>query len=93
MAAADYAVPAQAKHVFEKGILAHPRIRMHLPAGADAAAKRVTFEGSAAPSLPINWRLAESIAALKAYEATVLNVLLQHKYGIAPARVEINTYA
>jgi hypothetical protein len=41
--------------------------------------------------MPINWRFAESISALKGLEATILNVLLARKYGIEPQEVVINT--
>ena len=87
-----YSVPSQADLVFKQGILANPLVRKNLPEEADAAASKISFEGSDSPSLPINWRFAESIAALKACEATVLNVLLHKKYGIEPAQVKINTY-
>ncbi|PSR99243.1 CoA-transferase family III domain-containing protein [Coniella lustricola] len=88
---ADYSVPAEAKRVFENGILHNPLVQRYLPAEAAEAAKHITFEGSDKPSLPINWRFAESISALKAYEATVLNVLLQRKYGVDPVQIKINT--
>ena len=73
----DYSVPAEARRVLEKGILENPLIQPHLPQGAVEAAQHVTFDGSHEPSLPVNWRFAESISALKAYEATVLSVLMQ----------------
>ena len=66
----DYSVPAEARRVLEEGILENPLIRRHLPRGAVKAAQHVAFDGSHEPSLPVNWRLAESISALKAYEAT-----------------------
>lgn len=92
MASEIYSVPSQADLVFKQGILANPLVRKNLPEEADAAAGKITFEGSDCPSLPVNWRFAESISALKACEATILNVLLQKKYGIEPAQVKINTY-
>lgn len=92
MTSDGYSVPAQASVVFNKEILANPLVRKNLPDGADAAASKISFEGSDSPSLPINWRFAESISALKAYEATILNVIVQRKYGIEHPRVQINTY-
>ncbi|RFU80005.1 transferase family III [Trichoderma arundinaceum] len=53
--------------------------------------KNVFYEGTAKPSIPINWRLAESTAALKALEATAVNVLLKRKYNVSPQNVIINT--
>lgn len=92
-AAARYSVPEQADSLFRAGVLGNPLIAKNLPAGAVEASKSIRFEGSDEPSLPVNWRFAESIAALKAYEATVVNVLLQRKYGVErPAEVVINTY-
>lgn len=74
------------------GILDNPLVQKDLPAEAVEFASYVSFDGSDAPSLPINWKFAESISALKAYEATILNVLLTRKYGIGPAKININTY-
>ena len=88
----DYSVPAEARRVLEKGILGNPLIQPHLPRGAAEAAQHIVFDGSHEPSLPVNWRFAESISALKAYEATVLSVLLQRKYGVGPVKIQINTY-
>ncbi|KAK8127392.1 hypothetical protein PG984_008500 [Apiospora sp. TS-2023a] len=87
-----YSVPKEADSLFRAGVLGNPLIAKNLPAGADEASKSIRFEGSDEPSLAVNWRFAESIAALKAYEATVINVLLQRKYGVErPAEVVINT--
>ncbi|KAF1349427.1 hypothetical protein EJ07DRAFT_159778 [Lizonia empirigonia] len=58
---------------------------------AEAAAK-VRFEGTDKPSIPISWRFAESISALKGLEAAMTNVLLQRKYGLEPQEAVINTY-
>ncbi|KAK7956000.1 CoA-transferase family III domain-containing protein [Apiospora aurea] len=82
----------EAESLFRKGVLGNPLIEKNLPAGAVKASNTIRFEGSDEPSLPINWRFAESIAALKANEATVINILLQRKYGLEkPAGVVINT--
>lgn len=64
-----------------------------LPPDFKALSKLVHFEGNALPSIPMNWRLAESISALKAFEATMVNHLSVKKYGIEPVEVRINTYA
>ncbi|KAJ4387076.1 hypothetical protein N0V85_007759 [Neurospora sp. IMI 360204] len=89
--AAQYSIPSESKKLLLEGILANPLIRKNLPAGASEAANKVSFVGSDSPSLPVNWRFAESISALKGYEATILNVLLKEKYGIEPVPVTINT--
>ncbi|KAK3688771.1 CoA-transferase family III domain-containing protein [Podospora appendiculata] len=89
--APQYSVPSEAKRLLLDGILGNPLIQKNLPAGASEAARQITFEGSDSPSLPINWRFAESISVLKAYEATVLNLLLQKKYGLDPVPIKINT--
>jgi hypothetical protein len=90
-ASLKYSIPEQTDLLFRSGILDNPLVEKHLPAGAKDASRTVTFEGSDDPSLPVNWRFAESISALKAYEATVLNVLLKQKYGVGPVQVKINT--
>ncbi|KAK6086347.1 Succinyl-CoA-L-malate CoA-transferase beta subunit [Seiridium cupressi] len=86
-----YSIPEEANLLFHEGILGNPHLKGKLPAGASDASRTITFEGSDVPSLPINWRFAESISALKAYEATIINVLLQKKYGVGPVKVKINT--
>ncbi|KAK9422250.1 hypothetical protein SUNI508_04929 [Seiridium unicorne] len=86
-----YSIPEEANLLFHEGILSNPHLKGKLPAGASDASRTITFEGSDVPSLPINWRFAESISALKAYEATIINVLLQKKYGVGPVKVKINT--
>ncbi|KAK8060530.1 hypothetical protein PG996_010460 [Apiospora saccharicola] len=91
-AEAHYSVPKEADSLFRAGVLGNPLIAKNLPAGAVDASRSIRFEGSDEPSLPVNWRFAESISALKAYEATVVNVLLQRKYGVErPAEIVINT--
>ncbi|XPS72553.1 hypothetical protein M3J09_004716 [Ascochyta lentis] len=62
-----------------------------LPAGIAEAAGKVRFEGTSKPSIPINWRFAESMSALKGLEAAMVNVLLQRKYGLEPQEAVINT--
>ncbi|KAI1423107.1 CoA-transferase family III domain-containing protein [Xylaria sp. FL1777] len=87
---ADYSVPNEAKKLFEDGILRNP-LQKNLPSGLEALAKHVHFEGSSRPSVPINWRFSESISALKAFEATMLNLLVSRKYNVEPSDITINT--
>ncbi|KAI8951062.1 CoA-transferase family III domain-containing protein [Xylaria longipes] len=86
----EYSVPREAQSLFEDGILRNP-LHKALPSGIGALAKLVHFEGSSRPSIPINWRFAESISALKAFEATMLNLLVLRKYNVAPSEITINT--
>lgn len=86
-----YSVPQEAEAVFQQGILENP-LMQHLPASLKELSRLVRFEGNALPSIPVNWRWAESISALKALEATMLNDLLVKKYKISPVEVIINTY-
>lgn len=88
----QYSVPEEARQLLRDGILLNPLVLKHLPAGALEASRTISFEGSATPSIPINWRFAESISSLKGLEATVLNVLLKKKYNLDPVKVNINTY-
>lgn len=86
-----YSVPQQAKDLFITGILNNPLISSDLPPRAQDYASKIKFNGSNAPSLPINWRFAESISALKGLEAIMLLALLDMKYNIRPEEVMINT--
>lgn len=88
----EYSIPAEARQVFENGILNNPLIKPYLPADTAELASKIRFTGSDSPSIPINWRFAESVSSLKAYEALLINALLRQKYGHKePAEVEINT--
>ncbi|KAI0967716.1 CoA-transferase family III domain-containing protein [Xylaria arbuscula] len=87
---ADYSVPHEARNLFEDGILRNP-LQKDLPPGLEALAKHVHFKGSKLPSVPINWRFAESISALKAFEATMLNLLVSRKYNVEPSDITIDT--
>jgi hypothetical protein len=86
----DYSVPKEAQLLFESGILENPLMK-DLPPRVRSLTKHVHFEGSAKPSIPINWRFAESISALKAFEAVMLNNLRIQKYKANPVDVTINT--
>ncbi|KAI4684804.1 uncharacterized protein J4E88_004245 [Alternaria novae-zelandiae] len=87
----DYSVPRETQHIFEKGILSNPLIAPTLPNDIAECAKKVQFKGSDKPSIPINWRFAESISALKGLEAAMINVLLKQKYGLEPQDAVIDT--
>lgn len=87
---ADYSIPDEARDLFRRGILDNP-LMTNLPSDLQDLGKLVHFEGNATPSIPINWRLAESISSLKAFEATLVNAILKRKYGVDPVNVTINT--
>lgn len=86
-----YSIPEETKKVFRKGILSNPLIAPTLSKEIEECAQRVEFVGTDKPSIPINWRFAESISALKGLEAAMINVLLKRKYGLAPQKAVINT--
>jgi hypothetical protein len=86
-----YSVPQQTEKLFREGILQNPLIFKSLPPEALKYGGKIRFVGSNLPSIPINWRFAESISSLKGLEATMLNVLLTKKYGVEPQEVIINT--
>lgn len=85
-----YSVPDEAKKVFLDGILTNPLMQQYIPSGI-AGTDDIEFSGSADPSIPVNWRFAESVSALKAYEAVVLKALIKRKYNTAVSKVQINT--
>lgn len=87
---ADYSVPQEAKAIFLTGILENPLVK-DLPSDLKSLAHLVKFEGNSKPSVPLNWKFAESMAALKALEATMINRLIQKKYNAEPAEVTIDT--
>lgn len=87
----QYSVPAEARQVFEGGILQNPLMASSLPGELKSLSEHVRFEGSSHPIIPVNWRFAESISAIKAFEATMLNLLLTRKYKIDPVDIVINT--
>ena len=85
-----YSVPKEAQQLFENEIL-NNKLIPSLPKEIHEAAKLVHFEGNDLPSIPINWRFAESVTAMKAFEASMLNVLRSKKYGVKPSEVTINS--
>ena len=85
-----YSVPEQSKQLLYSGILDHPLYSRHLPDAAREYAGKIRFTGSSDPSIPVNWRFAESVSALKALEGIMVNALLVSKYGIEPQDIEVN---
>lgn len=85
-----YCKLGETQKVFHEGLLHNEKVNRFLPPEAARCASRIEFTGSSAPSLAINWRFAESVSALKALEATMVNVLLLRKYNIEPPKVTIN---
>ncbi|KAF2753061.1 CoA-transferase family III [Pseudovirgaria hyperparasitica] len=88
--APQYSVPEEAQSIFQQGILDNDLVP-DLPSELRSLAKLVRFNGSSEPTLPINWRFAESISALKAFEASMLMILISRKYKTTPTEVTINT--
>lgn len=87
----DYSVPKETAKVLTNAILSNPLITKDLPLGITEAASHVSFTGSESPSLPVPYRFAEAVSALKALEATLLNILINQKYGVPIQDVTINT--
>ena len=87
----EYSVVDHSYKLLNAGILDNPVIQKLLPVkAAREYAQRIKFEGNQAPAIPVNWRFAESIAALKATEGIMMNALLEQKYGVEPQEVVIN---
>ena len=87
----SYSVPAEAKKILKAGIIANPLIAPYLPLNVETYASLITFTGNDKPNIPINWRFAESISALKALESIWINNLLVEKYKESPKEVVIDT--
>lgn len=85
-----YSIQREAQTVLWEGTLLNPR-HTSLPDGIQDAARKIAFSGSKLPSIPVNWRFAESVSALKAFEGAMLSVLLHNKYGIPHQNIHINT--
>ena len=86
-----YSVPLNARRVFEEGILHNARLQNYLPPEAVEFSRQVTFVGNNEPSIPVNWRFAESAAALKALEASLIAGLMKKKEGLSVEGATINT--
>ncbi|KEF60387.1 uncharacterized protein A1O9_01947 [Exophiala aquamarina CBS 119918] len=84
-----YSVPLEAKKVLTQGLLHHPH--QELPIECLELVDKIRFTGRDQPSMAINWRLAESVSALKGLEAVLLNILLGRKYGLPPVEITIDT--
>jgi hypothetical protein len=86
-----YSIPRETEKLFREGLLRNPLISKNLPPDIEKYSKSIKFEGSDSPSIPINWRFAEGLSALKALEGTIVNLLLKQKYGLEPQEIVINT--
>ncbi|KAK5019942.1 hypothetical protein LTR16_000022 [Cryomyces antarcticus] len=86
-----YSVPAEAQKLLSDGILTNALIMKSLHKEIQEYGTKIKFEGSEEPSIPVNWRFAESISALKALEGCMINLLLVRKYGTKPQEIVINT--
>lgn len=88
---ARYSVPTEAGEIFRRQVL-NNTLLPDLPPEIHEARDLVSFTGNDLPNMPLNWRFAESVAALKAFEASMLNVLRARKFrGCRQSRIEINT--
>ncbi|CAA7257389.1 unnamed protein product [Cyclocybe aegerita] len=87
---AQYSVPLEAHDLFWRGLINNP-LHASAPKEMREAAEHVKLDGSPSPTLPIVWRFAESISAIKAFQASMLNVFLQKKYGVDYQDIRINT--
>ncbi|KXN81477.1 hypothetical protein AN958_04558 [Leucoagaricus sp. SymC.cos] len=85
-----YSVQDEAKKLLWEGILHNP-LHKFLPDGIEEAARHISFSGLRFPFIPVNWRYAESVSALKAFQGAMLNVLLKKKYGAAYQAIHIDT--
>jgi len=86
----SYSVPSEAKRLLKEAMLDLPSHK-DLPGDCHEIYNLIKFEGDRQPKMPINWRLAESVAVLKGLEAILINILLSRKYGLDPQEVVINT--
>lgn len=87
----SYSIPSEARSLLTKALLSNPKIAQDIPKEANDFASRITFKGTDLPSIPINWRFAESAASLKAFEACIVSALLKRKYDVDLTGAEINT--
>lgn len=61
LATKDYSAQQEAQDLLLNGVIKNPLLSS-LPTELEALSKHVRFEGNPTPSIPINWRFAESIA-------------------------------
>lgn len=85
-----YSIPAESRRLLLDGLINNP-LHSTAPSGIKEAAECTEYTGSALPHVPINWRFAESIAAIKGFQGAMLNVLLNRKYDIPHQNISINT--
>lgn len=86
-----YSVQEEAKNIFWDGVLRNPLHKSTLPLGIEDAASHISFSGTRLPFIPANWRFTESVSALKAFQGSMLNVLLNKKYAIPYQKIDVNT--
>jgi hypothetical protein len=89
-ALSSYSIPEESKKLLREALLNNPKIDKDIPQEAQEFASRITFTGSDHPSIPINWRFAESAASLKGLEACMIAALVKRKYDIDVTGAEIN---
>ncbi|THU96254.1 CoA-transferase family III [Dendrothele bispora CBS 962.96] len=87
---ATYSVPAEAQKLLENEII-NNKLHSFIPSETREAYTHIEFQGTDFPSIPVNWRFAESMAALRGFEGAMLNILLNKKYGIPYQKIVINT--
>jgi hypothetical protein len=85
-----YLVSKEAAKLLINRIISNPLIR-NLLANASDLYKYIKYKGNNLLSIPVNWRLIESIAALKGFEAIILNYLLSKKYKTVLVDIIIDT--
>ncbi|KAF8242556.1 CoA-transferase family III [Wilcoxina mikolae CBS 423.85] len=91
MADLEYSIPSETLKLLIDGIVNNP-LHQDAPAEIHDAVKHIFYEGNASPVIPINWRLAESISAIKGFQAAMINILLKRKYGLDEyPTIKINT--
>ncbi|TFK34340.1 CoA-transferase family III domain-containing protein [Crucibulum laeve] len=86
----SYSIPAESKKLLHDELV-NNKLHNSAPKEIREAAKYIHYTGSRLPVVPINWRFAESVAAVKGYYGAMLNVLLKKKYGIPYQSISINT--
>ncbi|KAJ9602060.1 hypothetical protein H2200_013420 [Cladophialophora chaetospira] len=86
-----YSVPAESEKLLAAELLENPKIAKDIPSEAKDFVSRIKFTGTHLPSIPINWRFAESAASLKAFEACIISAFVKRKYDVELKGAEINT--
>ncbi|KAK4502450.1 hypothetical protein PRZ48_005875 [Zasmidium cellare] len=86
-----YSVQKEILDLLKNGILSHPKHEDLRNRFDQTAVDAIKFTGSPEPNIPINWRFAESVSALKGVEALLLRDYLDKRFGVVPGEIEINT--